>query len=269
MLHTTPLLTILLLASLAGCSETTTPAIPTDEETSPAKPVADAGGRADAGARKDAGKVEVEDDEPLDEAEPKPTGAVDAGAASPSSPAASDAGASKTDASTVPALDAGSAPAAGGAFTLSSPIYQDGKAIPSTSRCTSPSPPVSWTAGPSGTKSYAITLIDVTQGFSSGYVHWQIYDIPADKLELPMGVPSGAAPADLAPIKQGPNYSRSRVYAGPCGPSGTNTYELTLYALDVETLPMLTATSTSAQVAAAIEAHDLAKSVVKVTSSAN
>jgi Raf kinase inhibitor-like YbhB/YbcL family protein len=159
------------------------------------------------------------------------------------------------------------APPASGAFTLSSPVYQDGKAIPSTSRCQSPSPPVSWTAGPSGTKSYALTLVDVTEGFAKGTVHWQIYDIPADKLELPMGLPSGAAPADLAPIKQGPNYMRTRVYQGPCG--GNNTYELTLYAIDVDTLPMLTASSTSAQVAAAIEAHDLAKSVVRVTSSAN
>lgn len=264
MLRTRSLSTVLLLASLAGCSD---PAAPTGEDTNTAQTPKDAGSRADSGASKDAGKPTDDgddDDEPEDRAEPRPTGALDAGT-KPSQPAASDAGAAKSDASVVPNVDAGSTPATGGAFTLSSPIYQEGKAIPATSRCMSPSPPVSWTAGPSGTKSYAITLIDVTSGISKGYVHWQIYDIPADKLELPMGVPSGAAPTDLAPIKQGPNYSQGRVYTGPCG--GTNMYELTLYAIDVDTLPMLSATSTSAQVAAAIEAHDLAKSTVHVTSS--
>jgi len=264
MLRTQALSTLLLLASFAGCSE---PAAPSGEDTNTAQTPKDAGSRADSGTRKDAGKSTDEgddDDEPADRAEPKPTGQVDAGAPQ-GQPAVSDAGPVKTDASAAPNVDAGSTPSTGGAFTLSSPIYQEGKAIPATSRCMSPSPPVSWTAGPSGTKSYAITLIDVTNGISKGYVHWQIYDIPADKLELPMGVPSGAAPADLAPIKQGPNYSQGRVYTGPCG--GTNNYELTLYAIDVDTLPMLSATSTSAQVAAAIEAHDLAKSTVHVTSS--
>lgn len=264
-MRTRSLVSVLLLASLAGCSE---PATPTGEDTDTAQPPKDAGGRVDSGARKDAGASTDDDgdgdDEPPESLEPKPMGLVDAGA-KPSQPAASDAGPAKTDASVVANVDAGSTPTAGGAFTLSSPIYQEGKAIPATSRCMSPSPPVSWTAGPSGTKSYAMTLIDVTMGISRGYVHWQIYDIPADKLELPMGVPSGAAPADLAPIKQGPNYSQGRVYTGPCG--GTNMYELTLYAIDVDTLPMLSATSTSAQVAAAIEAHDLAKSTVHVTSS--
>jgi Raf kinase inhibitor-like YbhB/YbcL family protein len=252
-----------LFLAFAGCSEPTTPQ---EEENDPVQTSKDAGKAVDAGARKDAGKSTVVVDDPEQERDDASTGVVDAGAP-PKQPAVSDAGAGQKDAATATTSDdAGSTPTAGGAFTLSSPTYQDGKAIPSTSRCMSPSPAVSWTAGPSGTRSYALTLIDVTTGISKGYVHWQIYDIPADKLELPMGLPTGAAPADIAPIKQGPNYRSTRVYTGPCGPTGTNSYELTLYALDVDTLPMLTATSTSAQVQTAIDAHDLATSVVHVTS---
>jgi Raf kinase inhibitor-like YbhB/YbcL family protein len=234
----------------------------------PPKVTEDAGARVDAGSRKDAGTKDETDsagmtDDDVSDAPPAST--------PPKAPDASSAGPAKADAGPPtdagPATDAGTTPSTGGAFTLSSTVYQDGKAIPSTSRCESPSPPLSWTAGPSGTKSYALTLIDVTPGISKGYVHWQIYDIPADKLELPMGVPTGAAPTGLTPIKQGPNYSRTRVYTGPCG--GNNMYELTLYALDVDTLPMLTATSTSAQVQTALDAHDLAKSTIHVTSSPN
>jgi Raf kinase inhibitor-like YbhB/YbcL family protein len=264
------LLRVLLVVSLTGCSEKAAPADAdatdeadetdakdgTDDDEVGAR--VDAGTRVDGGTRKDAGSKG--DPAPVDAGADSPSDPLDA--APPSPPAASDGGIAKSDAST--STDAGAAPSPGGALALTSPVYQEGMAIPATSRCESPSPPVSWTAGPSGTKSYALTLIDVTPGISMGYVHWQIYDIPATRMELPMGVPAGA-PMDLAPVKQGPNYSRTRIYTGPCG--GNNMYELTLYAIDVDTLPMLTATATSAQVMTAIEAHDLAKSTIHVTSS--
>lgn len=254
------LVAALLLAWSVNCGEEAAPG-------DAAEPRADSGARADAGSRRDASAGDEPDDE-ADE-QPEAMAARDSGRPNPADAsrpidagAVADAGA-PTDA-------AARADAAGaGAFTLMSPVYKDGQAIPSTSRCESPSPSLSWSAGPSGTLSYAITLRDVTPGFSMGFTHWLIYDIPASRLELPMGVPQGAAPASLAPIKQGPNYAGGRVYQGPCGLAGVNRYELTLYALDVETLPELTASSSSAQVTAAIEAHDLARSKVTVTSSPN
>jgi len=255
---------VLLLAGLVGCSEKATP----DGGGQTAGPSTVDDEKRDAGSRKDSSTDSKPD--PDEDPDPVPPASKDAGA-KPVADAGTrvvdaglvaDAGSVAADAA-APAADAGTAGA--GAFTLTSSIYKDGQAIPATSRCESPSPPLSWGPGPSGTLSYAITLRDVTPGFSMGVTHWLIYDIPAGRFELPMAVPSGAAPASLAPIKQGPNYQSARVYQGPCG--GNNTYELTLYAIDVETLPQLTATSTSAQVIAAIEAHDLASSKVTVTSS--
>jgi phosphatidylethanolamine-binding protein (PEBP) family uncharacterized protein len=56
------------------------------------------------------------------------------------------------------------------------------------------SPPLAWTAGPAGTKSYAITFLDetlVAQNSPNGY-HWVMWDIPAATLALPASQPTGA-----------------------------------------------------------------------------
>jgi Raf kinase inhibitor-like YbhB/YbcL family protein len=240
------LIAVLLIVSFAACSDSPAPAHDDDNATENELD-------ASAGSRKDA-RAEEEDEEP-------PAPPIDASTASRDPSAASSDAASPVPDAAPAAADASAARA----FTLSSEIYKDGEAIPMSYRCQSPSPAVSWTAGPTATGSYALTLIDVTTGPSRGVVHWLIYDVPATRFELPMAVPSGAAPASVAPIKQGPNYLNARAYQGPCG--GSNTYELTLYALDVESLPMLTASSSSAQVLAAIQAHDLANSKLEVTSS--
>lgn len=56
------------------------------------------------------------------------------------------------------------------------------------------SPQLSWTPGPAGTASYAITCFDPDAPTGSGWWHWVVTDIPADITELPEGaaLPAGA-----------------------------------------------------------------------------
>jgi Raf kinase inhibitor-like YbhB/YbcL family protein len=163
--------------------------------------------------------------------------------------------------------DARVAPVDGGVtlpFAITSSVVKEGERINDAYRCNVDSPPLSWTAGPAGTQSYALVLRD--QG--NGFYHWVIYDLPASTLGLPKGVPLGATLTQPAGAKQSPNWSRRAGYGGPCGGRNVSNYAFTLYALDVATLPGVTATTTAANVVKAIEAHDLASTKLSVTSSA-
>jgi Raf kinase inhibitor-like YbhB/YbcL family protein len=167
---------------------------------------------------------------------------------------------------------AGSMPGGAGGGTASalmveSTVFVDGMMISADYRCQNPSPPLSWSGGPAETLSYAITLIDQTPGIAQGALHWVIYDIPAGTTSLSEGVPIGYMPATPAGAKQAPIWNGTLGYNGPCAPFGTNTYELTLHAIDVATLPGLSMSSSGAEVVAQIEAHSLASDVITVTSS--
>jgi Raf kinase inhibitor-like YbhB/YbcL family protein len=91
------------------------------------------------------------------------------------------------------------------------------------------SPPLAWTTPPAGTVSLALLMDDPDAG-STPYVHWIIYNIPADTELLPAGVPEGAELDDG--IRQGMNSRGTNAYFGPCPPSGTHRYMFTLFALD-------------------------------------
>ena len=152
------------------------------------------------------------------------------------------------------------------ALMVESTAFVDGMMISADYRCQNPSPPLSWSGGPAGTMSYAITLVDQTPGIAQGYLHWVIYDIPAGTTTLSEGVPIGYMPATPAGAKQAPIWNDTLGYNGPCAPFGTNTYELTLHAIDVATLPGLSMSSSGAEVVAQIEAHSLQSDVITVTS---
>ncbi|WP_437979767.1 YbhB/YbcL family Raf kinase inhibitor-like protein [Sorangium sp. So ce117] len=99
-------------------------------------------------------------------------------------------------------------------------------------------PELHWTPGPAGTKSYAITFIDVTLAHATpsqpnGY-HWVLYNIPATTTSLPEGFKQ--ADATKLGAQQNSNY------LGPCPNYGsstgakTDTYEFTIYALAEESI---------------------------------
>jgi Raf kinase inhibitor-like YbhB/YbcL family protein len=137
-----------------------------------------------------------------------------------------------------------------GAFALTSSDLASGSMFSPVNTCAGKgsSPALAWTAGPAGTKSYAITFFDTTlvgQGNANGY-HWVIWDIPATTLALPAALPAGASLSTPVMAKQSSpanpfdNYP-ANAYFGPCPNAvgqgdNTDTYAFTIYALGVEAL---------------------------------
>jgi Raf kinase inhibitor-like YbhB/YbcL family protein len=160
----------------------------------------------------------------------------------------------------------GDGPAVVGPFALTSPAFQDNGVIDPKYRCKTAnlSPPLTWTPGPTGTKSYAVTMNH------NAALHWLLWDIPVDTSSLPEAVARMAAPPVPAGSKQnttGTDGASWYGYTGPC-PGGTTSggsftnYPFTVYALKVASLPGVTSQSSSAQIKSAIDAATLAKATL-------
>jgi Raf kinase inhibitor-like YbhB/YbcL family protein len=152
-------------------------------------------------------------------------------------------------------------------FALKSSAFEEGEEVPLMYKCAEVppagqniSPPLSWGPGPAGTKSYAIVMMHLPSP-----EHWVIWDIPASVTSLAVNIEHKAAPAEPAGSKQSLadlDGFKGSGYLGPC-PQAENqrqSYKFTLYALDVETVPGLSATSSPTQAATAVKAHLVAGS---------
>lgn len=150
--------------------------------------------------------------------------------------------------------DGGASDASPGPFVLSSPALAEGATFAKDNTCdgTDVSPELAWTAGPAGTKSYALVLTDK----SNALIHAAAYDIPASSQGLPANVEKKYDPATPAGMKQAQSFRNAFGYAGPC-PGTEHTYEFALYALDVDALPGATMASTRAQVETLAKTHQL------------
>ena len=87
------------------------------------------------------------------------------------------------------------------------------------------------------------------------FVHWVLYDLPADVRELQENVPDAKTLPNGA--KQGANGFGRIGYGGPCPPSGTHRYFFKIYALDTQT--NLPPGQGKAQLLRAMEGHILAQ----------
>ncbi|MGH7770677.1 MAG: YbhB/YbcL family Raf kinase inhibitor-like protein [Candidatus Binatia bacterium] len=117
------------------------------------------------------------------------------------------------------------------------------------------SPPLRWENAPSGTKAFALIADDPDAPVGT-WVHWVIYDLPAETKELAEGV----KPAETLPngAKQGMNDFRKVGYGGPCPPPGpAHRYFFKLYALSAP--PSLKPRATKQQLLDAIKGHILAE----------
>jgi len=114
---------------------------------------------------------------------------------------------------------------------VGSPAFEDGGMIPQQYTCDGDniSPPLRWESLPEGTKSLAL-IADDPDAPGGTFVHWVLYDLPADLEELPENLPRDRA----FPIggEQGVNSTDEIGYMGPCPPSGTRRFFFRIYALD-------------------------------------
>jgi hypothetical protein len=99
------------------------------------------------------------------------------------------------------------------------------------------SPPLGWSGVPAGTRSLVLIVDDPDAPDPAApkltWVHWVLYNLPADSTGLPEGAHS--LPAGTL---EGTNDWKRTGYGGPCPPIGRHRYFHKLYALDV-TLPDL------------------------------
>jgi len=140
---------------------------------------------------------------------------------------------------------------------MKSPAFQNGGEIPHKHTCDGAdvSPPLAWQSAPAGAKAFAVVLDD-PDAPGGTWVHWVIYDLPANAKELQEGTGSGETLANGA--KQGLNDFRKTGYGGPCPPPGApHRYFFKLYALDAPT--SLKPRATKQQLLDAIKGHVLAE----------
>jgi para-nitrobenzyl esterase len=130
-------------------------------------------------------------------------------------------------------------PKEGAHLTVTTPAWPDGGDIPfeNTQYRGNVFPGVSWTAGPQGTKSYAIIMQD-TDGVRNGapILHWTLYNLPVSVTKLDPAMPPANNPQGSF---YGPNArGESQPYMGPRTPPGPkHHYHLQVFALDASLNP--------------------------------
>jgi Raf kinase inhibitor-like YbhB/YbcL family protein len=111
-------------------------------------------------------------------------------------------------------------------FRLQSSAFDDGEEMAQKygKKAENVSPPLDWEGAPEGTRSLALSFVDI-HPVARDYVHWLIADISPQHSSLPEGAASRQS-----------GWTEIKPYVGPFPPSGTHDYEFTLYALRTDVL---------------------------------
>lgn len=135
---------------------------------------------------------------------------------------------------------------------LNSVAFKNGESIPRQFTCDGIdiSPPLEWSGVPKTAKTIAI-ICDDPDAPAGTWVHWVLYNLPADKIGLIENTPPDQTLVGGG--MQGTNDFKKIGYGGPCPPSGTHRYFFKLYALDGE-LPLKPG-ATKAEVEKAMAGH--------------
>jgi Raf kinase inhibitor-like YbhB/YbcL family protein len=115
---------------------------------------------------------------------------------------------------------------------LKSPAFTEGQPVPRKHTCEGPdvSPPLAWTGVPEGAKSLVLICDDPDAPMGT-WVHWVLFNLPADTTGLPEDVPKKPTLDNGA--RQGTTDFKRPGYGGPCPPPGKpHRYFFKLYALD-------------------------------------
>jgi Raf kinase inhibitor-like YbhB/YbcL family protein len=140
---------------------------------------------------------------------------------------------------------------------ITSTAFGEGETIPKphTGDGADTSPPLRWGEPPAGTRSFAL-ICDDPDAPRGTWVHWVIFNLPADLRGLDAGVPTQETLTNGA--NQGKNDFGNLGYGGPAPPRGKpHRYFFKLYALDA--LLELSAGATKEQLVAAMKGHVLAE----------
>ena len=139
---------------------------------------------------------------------------------------------------------------------IKSSAFEEGGMIPKKYTCDGAdvSPPLSWTSVPEGTKTIVVICDDPDAPMGT-WVHWVLFNLPADVKDLPENLPSEKNLDNGA--MQGTNDFGNIGYGGPCPPGGTHRYYFKFYALDMEL--SLEGGATKKELLKAMEGHILAE----------
>ncbi len=140
---------------------------------------------------------------------------------------------------------------------LTSSAFGEGTSIPKpyTGDGEDVSPPLRWSEPPPGTKSLAL-ICDDPDAPRGTWVHWVLFNLPADQRELEEAVPRQETLASGA--RQGKNDFGKIGYGGPAPPPGKpHRYFFKLYAVDA--MLDLAPGATKAQLLEALKGHILAE----------
>jgi Raf kinase inhibitor-like YbhB/YbcL family protein len=139
---------------------------------------------------------------------------------------------------------------------VTSSAFKEGEMIPSKYTCDgiNISPPLYWQTEVKGIKSFAL-IIDDPDAPSGDWVHWVVFNIPAEIRELTEDSKANRNLPDEALM--GTNDFRTITYGGPCPPSGTHRYFFKVYGLDF--VLHLKAGATKKELLEAMKGHILAQ----------
>ncbi len=124
------------------------------------------------------------------------------------------------------------------------------------------SPALSWQHAPTGTKSFAVTVFDPDAPTGSGWWHWLVVNIPVKVMALQQGAGTIKGLLPKGSLQTRTDYG-SAGFGGACPPVGDSShrYQFTVWALNVETLP-LNANVSGALVGYMLNQHVLGKASI-------
>lgn len=146
------------------------------------------------------------------------------------------------------------------ALRLTSNAFRDGQTIPRKYTCDGGdlSPDLAWSGVPDVAKCLAL-IADDPDAPAGVWVHWVIYDLPAETHGLPEGMPKDRELRNGA--RQGRNDFGKIGYNGPCPPGGpAHRYFFKLYALREKT--GLSAGATKADLERAMKSRVVAQATL-------
>lgn len=141
-------------------------------------------------------------------------------------------------------------------LVLKSRVFEEGGIIPLKYTCEGDdvAPPLEWEGVSEKAKSLLLIVDDPDAPDPAApkmtWVHWVVYNLPADVRGLPDGATADKLPAGT---EQGLNDWQKIGYGGPCPPIGRHRYFFKLYVLDI-VLEGLNS-PTKAEVEAAMQGH--------------